>query len=164
MLNVKGARFNKETLVGAYALAQLPRKYNRKDVGLYCDDGLAVHRDISGSETDRIRKDLIKRFGALGLKITIRTFLKIVNFLDLTFDLSTGKYCPFRKPNAQPSYVYTRSNRPPSISGRIRWGWLADIQMEVYFANVVLLHVFAEIIFSMALQWNETRFILTWLL
>ena len=102
-------------LVGAYALAQLPKKYNRKDVGLYRDDGLAVHRDISGSGADRIRKDLIKRFGALGLKITIQTFLKIVNFLDLTFDLSTGKYYPFRKPNAKPSYVHIRSNHPPSI-------------------------------------------------
>ena len=37
-------------------------------------------------------------------------------------------------------------------------------KMEVSFANVILLHVFVKNIFSMALQWKEPRFILTWLL
>ena len=79
-------------LVGSYALASLPAKYKRKDVGLYRDDGLAVHRGVSGRNADRIRKDLIKHFNDLGLKITIETNLRVTNFLDLTLDLNCGKY------------------------------------------------------------------------
>ena len=53
----------------------MPTKYKRKDFGLYRDDGLAVHRVVSGRNADRIRKDLIKHFNDLRLKITIETNL-----------------------------------------------------------------------------------------
>ena len=39
----------------------------------------------------------------------------MVNFLDVTFDLSTGKYKPYRKPNDDPLYIHKHSNHPPSI-------------------------------------------------
>ena len=39
----------------------------------------------------------------------------MVNFLDVTFDLSTGKYKPYRKPNDDPLYINKHSNHPPSI-------------------------------------------------
>ena len=39
----------------------------------------------------------------------------VVNFLDVTFDLSTGKYKPYRKPNDDPLYINKHSNHPPSI-------------------------------------------------
>ena len=39
----------------------------------------------------------------------------MVNFLDVTFDLSTGKYKPCRKPNDDPLYINKHSNHPPSI-------------------------------------------------
>lgn len=99
-------------LVGIYSLATLP---TTSDIGLYRDDGLAVHRNVSGSDADRSRKDLAKHFKSLGLKITIQTNLKITNFLDLTLDLNSGKYYPFRKPNDTPYYVHKRSNHPPAI-------------------------------------------------
>ena len=44
--------------------------FNGRDVGLYRDDGLAVVRNASGHEADRIRKEI---FQNLGLKIMIQT-------------------------------------------------------------------------------------------
>ena len=39
----------------------------------------------------------------------------MVNFLDVTLNLSTGKYQPYSKPNNVPLYVHNKSNHPPSI-------------------------------------------------
>lgn len=103
-------------LVGTYALATLPAtKCDKDGIGLYRDDGLAVHRDASGPAAEKFKKDLIKHFKTLGLRITIQSNLRIVNFLDLTLDLNCGKHFPYRKPNDVPSYIHRRSNHPPTI-------------------------------------------------
>ena len=57
------------------------------------------------------RKELHKVFEQFGLKITAETNLHVVNFLDVTFDLtteSTGKYKPYRKPMTI-RYTYTNT-------------------------------------------------------
>ena len=41
--------------------------------------------------------------------------MKIVNYLDVTLNLSTGKFCPYRKPDNYPLYINAKSNHPPSI-------------------------------------------------
>ena len=64
---------------------------------------------------DKTRKELHKIFEQFGLKITAESNLHVVNFLDVTFDLSTGKYKPYRKPNDDPLYIHKHSNHPPSI-------------------------------------------------
>ena len=64
---------------------------------------------------DKTRKELHKIFEQFGLKITAESNLHVVNFLDVTFDLSTGKYKPYRKPNDDPLYIQKLSNHPPSI-------------------------------------------------
>ena len=50
------------------------------------------------------------------LNITSETNLKIANFLDVTFNLSTGKYQPCNKPDNQPLYNDVNSNHPPNIT------------------------------------------------
>ena len=37
------------------------------------------------------------------------------DFLDVTLNLSNGKYYPFRKPNNEPVYINVKSNHPPTI-------------------------------------------------
>ena len=96
-------------LVGLYALSQLNAKLNTHSVGLYRDDGLGALRRASGSRADRTRKELIKVFKDIGLKITVQTNLKIVDYLDVTLNLETGAYQPYRKPNATPVYIHTQS-------------------------------------------------------
>ena len=106
-------------LVGAYVLATLPKTLQKEDVGLYRDNGLMVHTEVTGGDAERIKKQLTKHFESLGLRITIQTNLKIANFLDLTLDLIGGKYYPFRKPNNDPTYIHTLSNHPPSVLNNI---------------------------------------------
>ena len=43
--------------VGSFLLHQLSNKYNKKEVGLYRDDGLTVFKNKSGPQAERIKKD-----------------------------------------------------------------------------------------------------------
>ena len=54
-------------------------------------------------------------FSQLDLKITTDVNHKKVNFLDVTFDLSTGIYKPYTKPNNTILYVNRLSNHPPTV-------------------------------------------------
>ena len=49
------------------------------------------------------------------MQITAQSNLKIVNYLDVTLNLSTRKYYPYRKPDNYPLYINANSNHPPSI-------------------------------------------------
>ncbi|PIK51687.1 hypothetical protein BSL78_11407 [Apostichopus japonicus] len=102
-------------LVGLYILNTLAREYGKEYIGLYRDDGLAAFKNTNGSKADRIRKHMISLFKELGLNITIDCNLKITNFLDVTFNLNTGKHYPYRKPNDHPVYIHRNSNHPPNI-------------------------------------------------
>ena len=45
-----------------------------------------------------MKKEICKIFAQNELKITIEANKKIVNFLDVTLDLNTGKFKPYSKP------------------------------------------------------------------
>ena len=47
--------------------------------------------------------------------ITIDTNLIETDFLDVSSNLNTGKYFPFKKQNNTPLYIHSKSNHPPSI-------------------------------------------------
>ena len=44
---------------------------------------------------------------------------KITDFLDVTFDLETGKYYPYRKPNNATEYININSNHPTNITKQL---------------------------------------------
>ena len=102
-------------LVGLFILKQLGKMFGNKNIGLYRDDGLAIIKNKSARLADKTRKDLHKIFEQFGLKITAEANLHVVNFLDVTFDLTSGKHRPYRKPNDDPLYIHKHSNHPPSI-------------------------------------------------
>ena len=89
-----------------YILSILSRKYQKSDIGLYRDDG---------PKMERIKKDIIAAFKRLNLKIVIESNMKIVNFLDVTLNLSDGSFSPYRKPNDESLYINSMSNHPPNI-------------------------------------------------
>ena len=64
---------------------------------------------------DKLRKKIIALFKEENLSITIDTSLDKTDFLDVTFNLKTGKYFQFRKPNNNPLYINYKSNQPPPI-------------------------------------------------
>ena len=80
--------------------------YGIQNIGFYRVDGLACLRKISRPASDKIWKDMIRTFWEnSGLRITTTANLKTVNFLDVTFNLCTGKYQLYNKPNNTPTYI-----------------------------------------------------------
>ena len=106
-------------LVGIYLLYELSKLYEKKDIGLYRDDGLGVFKNKSGSESEKIKKSIQAIFRENQLKITIHCNLKIVNYLDVTFNLTDAFYRPFNKANNEINYIHKQSNHPPSISKQL---------------------------------------------
>ena len=102
-------------IVGTYLLSLLGEKYNPSEIGLYRDDGLSVFKDISGPDAERIKKDFQRIFKKAGLDLVISCNMKIVNYLDVTFNLNDGSYKPYHKENNDILYINAKSNHPPSI-------------------------------------------------
>ena len=102
-------------LVGICLLSQITETYEKKDVGLYRDDGLSAFKDTSGPQSEKIKKKIQKIFRENGLQITISCNLKVVDYLDVTFNLNDGSYKPYRKPNDETLYIHAKSNHPPNI-------------------------------------------------
>ena len=75
-------------LVGIFILHQLSRIYIKNDIGLYRDDGLAVFRNTSGSQAEKIKKHFQSIFRKNNLNIIVKCNLKIVDYLDVTLNLS----------------------------------------------------------------------------
>ena len=102
-------------LVGNYLLYELSKLYEKKDIGLYRDDGLAVFKNKSGPESEKIKKSIQSIFRENELKITIQCNLKIVDYLDVTFNLTDSSYSLFNKTNDEINYIHKQSNHTPSI-------------------------------------------------
>ena len=98
-------------LVGSFLLYALSLKYNKTNIGLYRDDGLAVFRNVSGAHCEKIKKEFQKLFRQHGLKLIIKCNLKIVDFLDVTLNLTDSTCKPYHKPNDEICCI----NHPPSI-------------------------------------------------
>ena len=47
--------------------------------------------------------------------LEIECNLKTVNYLDITLDLNTGIYKPYRKPNDESLYIHAKPNHPANI-------------------------------------------------
>ena len=106
-------------LVGLYLLNRLQDVLPSCNVGLYRDDGLAFLRSRSGRRFDKLRKDIIELFRREGLSITCDTNLIVTDYLDITLNMETGKYQPFRKENNKPLYINAKSNHPSNIKNEI---------------------------------------------
>ena len=102
-------------LVGIYIQNKLCKLMNKKYFRLYRDDALGILRNTSGPKADRKRKSIIKIFKECGLSITCEVNKKIVDFLDVRFNLNEQTYEPYRKPNNEPVYINIQSNHPPNI-------------------------------------------------
>ena len=75
-----------------------------------------------GPEIERRKKAIIQIFKRHGLNITVETGLKVVDYLDVEFDLRNNLYKPYRKPDNEPLYVNKNSNHPPSVLKQIPKG------------------------------------------
>ena len=103
-------------LVDLFLLNKLVLQLGNCNVGHYRDDGLALIPGTNGRDADVARKRLVKVFDQVGLRITAEVNHQIVNFLDITLNLNSGKFTHYRKPNnVNPQYIDSRSNYHLSI-------------------------------------------------
>ena len=79
-------------LVGALVLYILANSITKRNSGLYRDDGLILMRNENGQKTERIKQEVTKILKEIGFKTEIKTNLKVVDFLDITFNLSNHTY------------------------------------------------------------------------
>ena len=103
-------------LIGTYLLHKIKQRLgNQLEAGLYRDDGLAILRNKSACQANRIAKSIIAEFKKHGLKITVDHSLKVTNFLDITLNLGDESYRPYTKPNNTTQYVNRKSNHQVNI-------------------------------------------------
>ena len=58
-------------LVGLYLLDLLTKESGKQNIGLYIYDGLSCFENISGPDSEKIKKKLFKIFKSNGLSITV---------------------------------------------------------------------------------------------
>ena len=89
-------------LVDLFILNHLGNRLGKENFGFYIETTVwqsLIIKNKSARLADKTRKELHEAFEQFGLKITAESNLHVVNFLDVTFDLSTGKYKLYRMPN-----------------------------------------------------------------
>ena len=106
-------------LRGILLLNLLGRQYDTKNIGLYRDDGLLIFKNCIGPQMEKIKKQLQKVFKNNGLDVIIECNMKIVNYLDVTFNLNDGTYRSYQKPGNIIQYIHVESNHPPNIIKQI---------------------------------------------
>ena len=111
-------------LVGIFVLNEVSKAFPRMDFGLYRDDGLAVHGRIPKRELEITQQRIKDLFQTHGLEVIFEKThnTKAVNFLDVTLDLTSECFKPYRKPNDRPLYVHVESNHPQSVIKQIPKG------------------------------------------
>ena len=102
-------------LVGLYILDRIRLECPDIKLGLYRDDGLGTTNNLSGPDTENLRKKLFQIFKSCDLNITVDYNLAQADFLDVTFNLVSEKFWPYRMPNNDPLYIHQNSNHPPTI-------------------------------------------------
>ena len=74
---------------------------------------MAVFKNKSRPASEKIKKSIQSIFRKNELKITIQCNLKILNYLDVTFNLTDSSYRPFNKTNNEINYIHKQWNHPP---------------------------------------------------
>ena len=95
------------------------KKYDSKNIELYRDDGLAALKNVRRPASEKIKKHLQYLFKQKSLQMIIECNFKVVNYLDVTFNLIDGSYRPYRKPNDETHYIHIQSDHPPSITKQL---------------------------------------------
>ena len=85
---------------------------------MYRDDGPGIFRNMSSPEVEKKKKDLISIFKSNGLSSTVKTNVKVADFLDIHFELQ-DIYQPYKKQDDEPLYINKNSNHSPTVIKQI---------------------------------------------
>ena len=95
---------------------------------------LSCFRNFSGHKSEKVKKKLCKLFKQSGLSITVELNLQITDFLDITFDLRTHKYYPYRKNNHQLLYINKQLNHSSTITKQMP----SMVNRRIYLINLAI--------------------------
>ena len=81
----------------------------------YRDGGLTVLKKESVPQSEQVNKNIQKIFKDHGLDIIIQCNMKVVNYLDVTFNVNNGTYKPYTKPKNEIKDIHKNSNHSPNV-------------------------------------------------
>ena len=96
-------------LVRLYIHSKLEKILPRSNFGLCRDDGLTLLRKLNGEQTDKVRTNIIRVFKDIGFSLENETNLREADFLDVSLNLRSGIYRPYKKPNVRFLYIHSLS-------------------------------------------------------
>ena len=106
--------------IGIFILDKLSSIMKISDFALYRDDGIIA---LEGTKrtVDETRKKIEQIFKEIGFQVDIPPtgLVKSIDFLDVTFNLNTGIYAPYRKPMNKPIFIHKDSNHPKVIKTEV---------------------------------------------
>ena len=68
---------------------------------------------------EKIKKNIQKVFKNNDLEVIIECNIKVVSYLDVTFNLTDGTWAPYQKSDNIIQYIHVESNHPPNIIKQI---------------------------------------------
>ena len=78
--------------------------------------------ELEGKEAEKLKQDISKVFKAFGLTVKVEVNKKVVNYLNVTLDLTDGSHRDYMKPGQVIKYVHVDSNHPPCVKKSIGQG------------------------------------------
>ena len=106
-------------LVGDFLIHKLSRKFDKKDIGLYRYDRLAVLGNIIRTpQSENILKVSQALFCENDLKVVLKWDMKVVSYDNRTWTFSNGTYQPLQKENVPIIDINKECNHPPSKSNQ----------------------------------------------
>ena len=102
-------------LAGLLMLNELSKMFDKDSNELYRDDRLLVFKNHNGYKNGKVWKEMIDLFKQHHLNLDMKCNLKIVDYLDITFDLTAELFKPYNKTNSSPRYVNAKLNHLLSI-------------------------------------------------
>ena len=76
---------------------------------------MAVFKNRSSLQSEKIKKDFQKKFKNKGLDIIVNRNMKIVDYLDVMLDWHNRSYRPYQTPNEEANDIHVKSDNHPCI-------------------------------------------------
>ena len=90
-------------------------EFGKQKIGLFRDGRFSCFEKMAGPDSEKIQKKLFKIFKSNGLGITVECILIVTDFLDVTFDLKSATYYPYRARNNELLNINKYSNHLSSL-------------------------------------------------
>ena len=129
-------------LVVLFILFEFQQFNKIKNFGPYRDYGLAVVKNMSGLQSQKVKKELQVLFKKFCLNLIIEFDKATVDYLDITLNLLDGTYKPYQKPENTLQYIHKESNHLTYIIKKI------PIKIETQLSN----HSSKETVFQHAAE------------